>query len=57
MKPKGKVTTSPAKHRSKTSSGDERHRETRRRVWLWLVAVLLAITFIASECAALMPVQ
>jgi len=57
MKPKGKATASPAKHQGKTSSGDDRRRARRRRIWLWLVAVFLAVTFLAGECATLLPME
>ena len=57
MKPKVKTTKPPAMYRSKTSNKDDHRRETRRRIWLWLVAVFLAITFLASECATLLPME
>ena len=46
MKPKNKVG----------SEGDHR-RETRQRIWLRLAAIFLAVVFIASECATLLPVE
>lgn len=40
------------KHQTKERGG-----ETRRRSCLMLVAVFLAITFLASECAVLLPAK
>jgi hypothetical protein len=56
MKQKHKATTSPARQRRTTSSGDG-HRGTRQRMWLWLAAVFLVLTLFASECAALFPLE
>jgi len=56
MKPKRKANTSPARQASTTSSGDGR-RDTRQRLWLWLAAVFLVMTLLASECAALFPLE
>jgi hypothetical protein len=57
MKPRLKPEASRMKPRNKVSREPDRPVETRRRIWLWLVAVFLAITFLASECATLLPVQ
>lgn len=55
MKPKRKPGISLARVQSQARSGQSD--EGRRRVWLWLVAVLLAIVFLAGECAYLLPVE
>ena len=55
MKPRLKPKASPTKPRNKVSREPDKPVETRRRIWL--VAVFLAITFLASECATLLPVQ
>ena len=52
MKFKGKLNPTPKKPQAK-----ERGSETRRRAWLWLAAVLLAITFLAGECANMLPFE
>jgi len=57
MKPKGKVAPIQAKSRNKVDSEGDRRRVFQRRIWLRLAAVLLAIVFIASECATLLPVE
>ena len=57
MKPRLKPKASPTKPRNKVSREPDQPAETRRRVWLWLVAVFLAVTFLASECATLLPVE
>ena len=52
MKFKSKLNPTPKKPQVK-----ERGNATRRRAWLWLAAVLLAITFLAGECANLLPLE
>ena len=52
MKFKGKLNPTPKKPQAK-----ERGNETRQRAWLWLAAVVLAITFLAGECANLLPFE
>lgn len=57
MKPRLKPNASPTKPRNKVSREPDQPVENRRRVWLWLVAVFLAVTFLAGECATLLPVE
>jgi len=56
MKPRLKPKASPPMPRDKASREPDQLVENRRRVWLWLVAVFLAVTLFASECATLLPV-
>lgn len=46
MKPKNNIT-----------GEDDRRRESRRQIWLRLVAIFLVIVFLASECATLLPIE
>jgi hypothetical protein len=57
MKPKHKANTAPARQVSTTNRSDGRRRETRQRLWLWLAAVFLVMTLLASECAAVLPLE
>ncbi len=54
MKQKHKANTSPARQRRTSSSGDGRRGS---RLWLWLAAIFLVMTLLASECAALLPLE
>ena len=56
MKPKGKGIPSDKKPRIQAQNENER-REARRRLWLRVVAIFLAIVFLASECATLLPIE
>ncbi len=56
MKPKGKGIPSDNKPRTRAQNENER-REARRRIWLRVVAIFLAIVFLASECATLLPIE
>jgi hypothetical protein len=42
---------------STTGHGDGHRHGTRQRIWLWLAAVFLVMTLLASECAALLPLE
>ena len=57
MKPKSKIAPRLAKHQYKVDGEADRHRETRRRIWMRLMVIFLATAFIASECAILLPVE
>jgi hypothetical protein len=57
MKSKRQTKDSPTKYRRKISSGDERKQDTRRQIWLGLVTAFLLISFLAAECATLLPVD
>ncbi|MCX6053755.1 MAG: hypothetical protein NTZ74_02345 [Chloroflexi bacterium] len=57
MKLKNKSASLPAKTQSKLDSGDSRQLAFWRRIGLRLAAVFLIIVFLASECAALLPVE
>jgi len=46
--------THEAQGRTKRNPGQ--HSKTRQRTWLWLMAALLLIVFLAGECAALLPI-
>ncbi len=39
-----------------TRRNRSQHSKTRQRTWLWLVAALLLIVFLAGECAKLLPI-
>jgi hypothetical protein len=54
MKPKSKVMASDKKLR--TQNQNER-REDRRRIWMRVAAIFVAIAFLASECATLLPIE
>lgn len=55
MKTKRKPDTPPIRPQGKRRSGDSD--EARRRIWIWLAAVLLVIIFLASECTNLLPLE
>ena len=56
MKPKSKVMDSDKKLRTQAQNQNER-REARRRIWLRVAAIFVAIAFLASECATLLPIE
>lgn len=45
--------TREAEGRTRRNPGQ--HSKTRQRTWLWLMAALLLIVFLAGECAAVLP--
>ncbi|MCX6078251.1 MAG: hypothetical protein NTW32_01845 [Chloroflexi bacterium] len=57
MKLKSKRAAMPVNAQSQIKSEAEPNFKTWRQTGLRLVAVFLIIVFLASECAALMPVQ
>jgi len=57
MKPIGRISSRPTRHGNKVDPGNDHRREIQRQIWLRLVAVFLAVVFIASECAILLPVE
>jgi preprotein translocase subunit Sec63 len=54
MKPKSKVMDSDKKTRTQNQN---EHRESRRKIWLRVAAIFVAIAFLASECATLLPIE
>ena len=56
MKPKSKAMDSDKKPRTQAQNQNER-REARRRIWLRVAAIFVAIAFLASECATLLPIE
>jgi hypothetical protein len=55
MKPKHKSGASPNELGGKAPR--KRRSEVPRRVWLWLVAILLVGILLAGECVMLLPVE
>jgi len=39
------------------SQNEEERRQARRTVWMRVIAIFLAIVFLASECATLLPIE
>jgi hypothetical protein len=54
MKPKIKV--SPTDKKPRTQDQEER-REARRKTWMRVAAIIVAIAFLAGECATLLPIE
>jgi len=50
MKPKDKNPRTQAQN-------EDLRREVRRRIWLRIAAIFLIVTFLASECATLLPIE
>jgi hypothetical protein len=57
MKPKSKSATISTKDPIKANSENNRPPKEWRKIGLRLAAIFLIIVFIASECAALIPVE
>jgi hypothetical protein len=57
MKLKNTNALVSAKAQSKKNSGNDSRQKARRKIWLRLAAIFLAIVFLASECAILLPVE
>jgi hypothetical protein len=57
MKNTSKSASLPTKDQSKVNSQNGSRQKTWRQIRLQLVAVFLVIVFLASECAALLPVE
>jgi hypothetical protein len=55
MRTKRKTDIPPIRPQGKRRSGYSD--EARRRIWIWLAAVLLTIIFLASECTNLLPLE
>jgi hypothetical protein len=53
MKPKNKSAPLPPKHQDNNRKNEEHRREAKRRLWLRLGAIFMAIVFLASECSSL----
>ena len=56
MKPKIKVSPADKKPRTQAQDQEER-RETRRKTWMRVAAIIVAIAFLAGECATLLPIE
>ena len=46
----------PKKPRTQAQKQDER-RAARRRIWMRVAAIFVAIAFLAGECATLLPIE
>jgi hypothetical protein len=57
MKLKSKGASLSTMAQSKIDSENERRQKTWQRIGLRLAAIFLIIVFLASECAALLPVE
>jgi hypothetical protein len=57
MKIKSKSISSPVKDQSKTNIEPNVHRKKWKRIRIQLAAIFLVIVFLASECAALLPME
>ena len=57
MRSKNMNVSTNAKPQNKTNSENDQYRKAFRQIGIRLAAVFLIIVFLASECAALMPVD
>ena len=45
------------KMKQKNKQNEEERRQARRTIWMRVIAIFLAVVFLASECSTLLPIE